>query len=169
MATTKAKKEARAFYFGQKKPQVGKLAGIEMPGFILVDEETRTEIGLKVEDQGFPKTVAGTKYELSNGLVTRTNKVTRGDKEIVVESIQKVRRGSKAVKLHLTTKEDYKVKRQTKEITGKRHKTVQVGVPAWATDKQIHDFFIKATKVKSFSAGGKTKPITRAAAPAGGS
>jgi hypothetical protein len=168
MAEAKAKKEARAFYFGQKKPQVGKLAGIEMPGFILVDEETREKIGLKVADQGFPHTAAGTKYELSDGLVVRTNKVTRNGVEVQVESIQKVRRGSKAVKLHLTSKENYSVKRQGKAITGTRHKTVQVGVPAWATDKQIHDFFTKAPKVKSFSAGGKTKPITRAAAPAGG-
>jgi hypothetical protein len=168
MATSKAKKEARAFYFGKKKPQVGKLAGVEMPGFILVDEETRTAIGLKVEDQGFPHTSAGVKYTLENGLVVREGKVTRKGVEVAIESIQKVRRGSKPVKLHLTSKEAYTVKRQGKVITGQRHKTVQVGVPAWATDKQIHDFFLKSPKVKSFSAGGKTKPITRTAAPAGG-
>lgn len=163
----KVKTVVAPYFLGEKKVQVGKLAGVHMPGFILISEHIREKIGLPV-GSGLPRTVGGIPYRMQHGSVIAKIKATINGTVQEIDRLVRVKRGSKAVKLHLQTTEPYTFRRQGKVISGTRHVTVQVGVPSWATVKQVHDFFVKALQVKSFSMGGGIHTITRSASPTGG-
>jgi hypothetical protein len=159
----KAQKDASPYYIGERKIQAGKKKGIAEIGLILISEKIATKIALPLVS-GLPKTVGGTQYQMKNRAVFAQGTRQNGERTVTFTRLVRVKRGSKAVKLYLSTSETYSYKQQGVAVTGRRPQSVQVGVPAWVSAAQVHDFFAKATNVVSFSFGGGIYPILRGAA-----
>jgi hypothetical protein len=153
---------ADPYYLGEKTVQKGKKAGIKQPLLFLIASDVATAIGLP-KVSGFPQTIGGIKYEIKNRVLFAEGTRTTATGKTTFNRLVRVKRGSKAVKLYLSTDGAYTYTQQGKTVTGRRPDSVQVGVPSPATAKQVHDFFAKAVNVQSFSMGGGIYPINKVA------
>jgi hypothetical protein len=160
MADANAQRNAAPYFLGERTIQAGKKAGIKEIGLILIANDTATKIGLPMVS-GLPQTVGGIKYEMKNRAVFAEGSRTKDGKTTKFSRIVRVKRGSKALKLYLNSDEAYSYTQQGKTVTGRRPKSVQIGVPSWAAVETIHNFLVKATNVVSFSLGGGIYTIKR--------
>jgi hypothetical protein len=141
-------------FIGTKKVQVGKQAGVEIPGFMLIRDKAYKSMGLA--KNGFPATVAGTSYVVDNGEVVATSTRKLGGKSVEVKRTVAVQQCTKPVRVYLKSTKTVTVTRQSKKVQVTKRNSVQVGFPAWAGVKEIRKFLSTAGNVYSFSISGGT-------------
>lgn len=155
-----AQRNASPYFLGEREIQAGKKKGVKEILLFLIADEMATEIGLP-KVSGLPQTVGGIKYEIKNRAIFAEGSRTKDGKTTKFDRIVRVKRGAKPVKLYLNSEETYTYKQQGVTITGRRPKSVQVGVPTGASADMVYKFFAKANNVASFSFGGGIYPILR--------
>jgi hypothetical protein len=141
-------------YIGSKKVQVGKLAGVEIPGFILIRDVIYKR--LNFSKSSFPVTVAGTVYTLDGKEVIATGSRTIGGQKVEVKRTIGVQQCTKPVTIYFKGTRTFTVTRQGKKFTQVRRNRARVGFPSWAGVKEIRKFLKDAGSVHSFSISGGT-------------
>jgi hypothetical protein len=145
-------------FIGAKKIQVGKQAGIEIPGFILVRNASLKRMGMT--KTGFPATVGGVSYALEGSEIVVKSSRTFGNKKREVTRTLAAQHCSKPITVYLKSNKVTKVKRQGKTLTVVRRNKLQVGYPDWAGVREIRRHLSTAGNVHSFSFGGGTHLVT---------
>jgi hypothetical protein len=135
-------------YIGSKRVQVGKMAGVEIPGFILIRDAVYKRMGFT--KTGFPVTLGGTSYTLDGKEVIATGTRTFKTRKTEVKRTIGVQQCTKPVTVYYKSLKTVTVKRQGKPVTVTRRSSARIGFPSWAGVKEIRKF------VHSFSISGGT-------------
>jgi hypothetical protein len=155
MAKKREKRTEIPIFLGVRKVQVGKFAGVEIPGFALISTKLYKDSGM--QKTGFPATVGTTTYTVQNGEVVATS--TRGTK--TVKRTVAVGHGTKPLKVYLKSNNAEKaVKIHGKPAKVTTRKSATIGVPGWFNVENAQKLLSKSGNVASFSFGGGTHPTT---------
>jgi hypothetical protein len=155
MAKKRGKRTEIPVFLGIRKVQVGKFAGVEIPGFAMVSSNFYKDSGM--QKTGFPATVGTTIYTVENGEIVATS--TRGTKKI--KRTVAIGHGSKPLKVYLKSSNAEKtVKIHGKPAKVTTRKSATIGVPGWFNVENAQKWLSKSGNVASFSFGGGTHPTT---------
>ena len=144
------------YYLGKKKIQTGALKGGVKPGFIAMQPSVAASLGVKLQ---LPKDIPSTTYTIENGIIFDAHPVKGG------RTVKRPVRGQVGRKKISVVVADAKsrvtggakgVKAKPRPVTTK---TIQVGVPAWASIETLQAF-LKGSKAISFAFNGHQHPVT---------
>jgi hypothetical protein len=152
MAKKREKRTEVPVFLGIRKAQVGKFAGVEIPGFALVSTKFLKDSGM--QGTGFPAKVGTSSYAIENGEIVATGK--RGNKD--TKRTVAIGHGTKPLKVYLKSSVDKTVKIHGKAAKTTVRKSFTIGVPAWFTVPLARKFLSKGGNIASFSFGGGTYP-----------